>query len=341
MKVRVEGVFKTKDVIWGMTFLSAEEILFTEKSGSIFKLNLKSGNLQRILGVPKVHPHGQGGLMDIQLDPEFSKNSWVYISYSIENREQSWSTRIARARLKNNRLTELQVLFTADIQSDEGVHFGSRIVFDGKGHIFFGMGDRGQRELAQSLAHHNGKIFRLHDDGRIPSTNPFAKTKAARPEIWAYGNRNPQGLARHFQTGELWEIEHGPRGGDEINRILPGRNYGWPVITFGREYGGPKIGEGTSKSGMEQPVYQFTPSIAPSSLMIYSGKVFKAWKGDFFSASLVLQHINRLRFEDDTLRGEERFLSDLKERFRHIVESPDGLIYTSTDSGKIYRLSLR
>ncbi len=344
MKVKVDEVFsadqiKQNDVIWGLAFLSADELLATTKSGSLLRLNLKTQHVQTIAGLPQVDPHGQGGLMDIHLHPNFAKNAWLYFSYSVRTKSESWTTRIARAQLKKNELTKLQVLFTADIESDDGVHFGSRIVFDNRGYLFFGVGDRGQRQFAQSLSHHNGKIFRLHDDGRVPTDNPFVKVKGARPEIWAYGIRNPQGLTRHFETGELWENEHGPRGGDEINRILPGKNYGWPVITFGREYWGPKIGEGTQKPGMESPLYQFTPSIAPSSLMIYSGKLFKAWKGDFFSSSLVLQHLNRLSLKNGLFKEEERLLSSMKERFRHVVESPEGHIFLSTDSGKIIRLS--
>jgi len=337
--LKVEEVHKAQDVVWGLCFLSPQEILFTEKQGRLSQMDLKTKKVTLISGVPLVSPHGQGGLMDVQTHPDFSKNGLIYFTYAVKNKEKSWTTRIARARLKKNKLEDLQVLFTAEIDSDAGEHFGSRIAFDRRGHIFFGIGDRGQRELAQSLAHYNGKIIRLNEDGSLPKDNPFVGDKSARPEIFSWGHRNPQGMARHFETGEIWSNEHGPRGGDEVNRIVAGKNYGWPIVTYGREYWGPKIGEGTEKPGLEQPFYQFTPSIAPSGLMIYSGKLFKNWKGHFFSSALALQHLNRLEIQGGEVVKEEKLLTDLKERFRYVVEAPDGAIFVTTDSGRIFRLS--
>ena len=336
---KVEEVYKTNDVVWGLCFLSPQEILFSEKQGRLSQMNLKTKKVTPVSGVPLVSPHGQGGLMDVQAHPQFEKTGLIYLTYSVKNNESSWTTRISRARLKDYKLYDLQVLFTADIDSEAGEHFGSRIVFDRKGHIYFGIGDRGQRDLAQSLRHYNGKIIRLREDGSLPKDNPYVGDRSAKPEIFSLGHRNPQGMARHFDTGEIWSNEHGPRGGDEINRIGAGKNYGWPIITYGREYWGPKIGEGTEKVGLEQPFYQFTPSIAPSSLMIYSGKLFRDWKGSFFSSALALQHLNRLAFQGNKIVKEEKLLTDLKERFRYVVEAPDGSIFVTTDSGKILRLS--
>jgi len=338
-RFKVEDVYQAEDIVWGLCFLNPNEILFTQKKGRLSHLDLKTKKLTPITGLPEIQPRGQGGLMDVQAHPDFEKNSLIYFSYSAKNKENSWTTRIARARLEKSELKDLEILFTANVDSNKGEHFGSRIVFDGKGHIFFGIGDRGQRDLAQSLEYHNGKIIRLNENGSIPKDNPFLSTAKSRPEIWSYGHRNPQGMARHFETGEIWSNEHGPRGGDEINLILPGKNYGWPVVTFGREYWGPKIGEGTEKPGIENPFYQFTPSIAPSALLIYSGKIFPEWKGHFFSSALVMQHLNRLAVKDGKATQEEKMLRDLNERIRNVVESPAGQIYLSTDSGRILRLT--
>lgn len=336
---KIDEIYKGSDVIWGLCFLSDQEVLFTEKQGRLYRLDVKTKKLSLILGLPETQPHGQGGLMDVQVHPNFSKNSLIYLTYSLQNGSESWTTRLARGRLEGASLKNVEVLFTANADSSKGEHFGSRLAFDRKGHVFVSVGDRGQRELAQSLAHHQGKIIRLREDGGVPKDNPFVNLKSARPEIWSYGHRNPQGLVWKADTNELWVNEHGPRGGDEINLVSPGKNYGWPVVTFGREYWGPKIGEGTSKTGMENPIHQFTPSIAPSSLMIYSGKLFKDWKGNFFSTALAMRHLNRVVMTSGKSAQEDRWLVDLKERFRHIAESADGSIYLTTDSGKILRLS--
>lgn len=339
MTIEVNPVFKTNGILWGLAFISPREILVTEKLGRLIRLDLETQQSREIKGLPALHPQGQGGLLDVAVHPDFSKNRLIYLTYSFQNGKDSWTTRLSRARLDDGQLTNSQILFTADIDSDEGVHFGSRIVFGRDGKIYFGVGDRGQRDRAQELSAHNGKIFRLNDDGSVPKENPFLNNPKARPEIWSYGHRNPQGMGVHPVTGELWSNEHGPRGGDEINRIQRGLNYGWPIVTYGREYWGPRIGEGATKPGIEAPVHQFTPSIAPSSLVIYSGKMFPAWKGDFFSGALVLEHLNRVVLKPDgTFVKEERLLRDLKERFRNVVEGPNGSLLVSTDSGRIYEL---
>lgn len=219
-----------------------------------------------------------------------------------------------------------------------GYHFGSRIAFDEKGHVYFGVGDRGERPTAQDLDNHAGSVMRLHRDGRIPEDNPFSNRDDVLSEIWSYGHRNPQGMAYDSVHNRLWLIEHGPRGGDEINLVLPGRNYGWPVISYGKEYWGPiAVGEGTHREGMEQPVKQYTPSIAPSSLLLYSGKAFPAWRGNLFAGALKLRHINRVTLsKEGNAIAEERLLTNLDERVRALAESPQGWIFFSTDSGKIY-----
>lgn len=337
-QVRVHLILeKVNDVIWGFDFFpGGEEIIFTERSGSIKILNLKTKKIRSVSGAPEVKQVGQGGLMDIVLHPDFKKNKTVFLSFSQEYKE-GVGTVIAQARLEESALNNLKILFRADPPGDGGVHFGSRIVFGKNKTLFFGVGDRGDRDKAQKLNLPNGKLFRISEDGSIPKDNPFVDQKSAIHSIWSLGHRNPQGMAIHPETGELWEQEHGPRGGDEINKIKKGANYGWPIITYGKEYWGPSIGP-KKKAGLEQAVKYFVPSIAPSSLMIYSGKLFKKWRGDFFSAALKLTHINRVVIQNDKPIKEERFLEDLDERIRHIKEAPNGEIFFSTDSGKIYQM---
>ena len=334
---KVEEMAQGLSVIWGMVFLNKREILFTEREGQFKKLNLKTKQVESISGAPEVYARGQGGLMDVALHPKFQQNKKVYFSYS-KRKGRKQTTAVAEGILKRNRLVQVKDIFEAQPPVSSSIHFGSRLVFDEQGFLFVTVGDRGQRHSAQSLKTHLGKVLRLTDKGTPPSDNPFVSVKGAQPEIWSLGHRNPQGIFIHPETNELWEQEHGPRGGDEINRIQKGKNYGWPMITFGREYWGPSIGEGTEKKGMEQPIKHFIPSIAPAALLIYSGKIFKKWKGDFFSGALVLTHLNRLKITKGKVKEEERILSSLKLRVREVIEGPDGLIYLSVDEGKILRL---
>jgi glucose/arabinose dehydrogenase len=245
---------------------------------------------------------------------------------------------LARAKLKSNKLVQWQDLLETRSATDSGRHFGSRIAFDEKGYVYFGVGDRGERPTAQDLTNHAGSIMRLFRDGRVPPDNPFNKRTDVLPEIWSYGHRNPQGMAYDYTHKRLWLNEHGPRGGDEINQVLPGRNYGWPVISYGKEYWGPvAVGEDTQREGMEQPVKQYTPSIAPGSLLLYTGDSFPAWRGNLFAGALKLQHLNRVTLsEDGKAIGEERLLTDLNERIRALVQGPRGWLYFSTDSGRVY-----
>lgn len=326
-----------KDVIWSIEFLDDDNLIFTEKSGKLRTLNLKSKKVSTISGVPESHVWGQGGLMDIHLRPDFKTSKVLYLSYT-KKVGDAYTTAVAMGKLNGAKLTEVKEIFVANHPNRNHQHFGSRIVNDEKGFIYFSVGDRGERHLAQSLSADQGKIHRLKLDGSIPKDNPFAKNKEARKTIWSYGHRNPQGMVYDFKTGTLWEQEHGPRGGDEINRVQKGLNYGWPVITYGREYSGPKIGD-THKRGMEQPVYHYTPSIAPSGLEIYRGKAFPKWQGDLFSGALKLTHVNHLQMSttQKPLR-EKRLLEDLAERVRDVRQGPDGFLYFSTDSGKIFRM---
>ena len=335
--------FKTEEaardlgIVWGMAFLNEREILLTERSGKFKKLNLKTKQAREIPGAPKVFAKGQGGLLDVTLHPNFSKNKKVYFCYS-KSKGRKRTTVLAEGILKGDRMLEVRDLFSAKPAVSTAHHFGCRLVFDGKGFLFMTVGDRGKRHSAQSLKSHLGKILRLTDEGAPAKGNPFTGRTDALAEIWSFGHRNPQGLFIHPETGALWGQEHGPRGGDEINLIQKGKNYGWPVITFGREYWGPPIGEGAAKKGMEQPVKHWTPSIAPSGLLIYSGKRFKNWKGDFFSGALALTHLNRLKIRNGKVKEEERLLSRRGFRVRNVVEGPDGLIYVSIDRGRILRL---
>jgi glucose/arabinose dehydrogenase len=335
----VEQVVSGLGVPWAMAFLSPDKMLVTERAGYINMVSTKTGKVRRLKGVPSVMAEGQGGMLDVAVPPEFKSGGWIYFTYVRDQQGQGVTT-LARAKLNADRLVSWQELLVTKSATETGQHFGSRIAFDKQGYVYFGVGDRGLRPNAQKLSNHAGTVMRLHRDGRVPKDNPFVNKKGALPEIWSYGHRNPQGIAYDYANKRLWLIEHGPRGGDEINLVLSGRNYGWPVISYGKEYWAPvAVGEGTHRSGMEQPVKQFTPSIAPGSLLFYSGKAFPAWRGNLFSGALKLQHLNRVVI-DSSARAvtEERLLENMSERIRALAESPQGWIYFSTDSGRILRL---
>ena len=324
---------------WGMIFIGPDQILFTERNGKIAILIPSSGEVIQISGGPKVMHSGQGGLLDVAVPPDYTPGGWIYFTYSKEQRGKG-VTALARARRDGNRLVGLQDMLVTRSESSTNRHFGSRIAFDGDRHLFFSVGDRGARLNAQNLTTHSGSILRLGLNGSIPEDNPFVKRTDALPEIWSYGHRNPQGIFYDMVRKRLWAIEHGPRGGDEINLILKGLNYGWPVISYGKEYWGPiQVGEGTKKEGMEQPVKFYVPSIAPGCLILYSGKAFPNWKDNLFAGALKLRHLNRVELDHaGKAIDEERLLETLGERIRAIVESPEGWLYLSTDSGQILKL---
>ena len=335
---KVEVLAEGLGVPWGMIFLNKDELLWTEREGFIKKIHIPTGRITEITGGPKVHARYQGGLLDVALHPKFEKNKWIYFSYSFKKKKKQ-TTALARGKLYENKIKKLKLLFTAKPFLFSVKHYGSRLAFDDKGFLFMTVGDRGKKKSSQDLNTHFGALLRLDDKGQTVSDNPFVKIKGAKPEIWSFGHRNAQGLFIHPETRRIWLNEHGPKGGDEINLIKKGANYGWPVITHGKSYAGFKIGEGTHKKGMEQPIKHWTPSIAPSSLLIYSGKKFPQWKGDFFSGALVLTHINKLKFKDNKFFDEQKLLSSLKLRFRNVIEGPQGFIYASVDQGMILKIS--
>jgi len=322
---------------WGIAFLPDGRALVTERAGEI--RIIKDGKLldERIQGVPPVYAHGQGGLMDIQLHGDLDKNDWIYLSYS-KPVADSGGTVIARAKLEGNTLTNLEELFQALPLSKSEVHFGSRIAFDGKGYMFFTSGERGKKENAQDLTNLLGKVLRLHDDGKVPSDNPFVSTIGARSEIWSYGHRNLQGLYYDQQTGILWEHEHGPQGGDELNIVEKGKNYGWPVITYGINYDNTIITDITEKEGMEQPVRYWVPSIAPCGMTMVTSDKYPNWKGNILVGALSHQLVARVEVADKKFVKEERLLEKIG-RVRAVVQSPDGYIYVATENpGKLVRL---
>ena len=326
---------------WGLAFLPDGRLLVTERPGRL-RIVEADGRLSKPLAnLPEVAHRGQGGLLDVALDPDFASNRTIYLSYA-EPGEGGAGTAVARAVLGDTGLSDVAVIFRQQPKVGAGNHYGSRLVFAADGTLFVTMGDRfAYRDQAQNLANHLGKIIRINRDGSTPSDNPSVGRAGARPEIWSYGHRNVQGAALEPATGRLWTAEHGARGGDEINRPEAGKNYGWPVITYGVDYSGARIGEGTAKPGMEQPVHYWDPSIAPSGMAFYTGSAFPDWRGDLFVGSLKFGYLVRLDMEDGKIVGEERLIEDLDQRVRDVRQGPDGNLYllTDEDDGAILRLA--
>jgi len=350
MKLKVEQVADGFGVPWGIAVLSSNELLITEREGAIKIFYIDKSKAVTLKNTPDVLVDGQGGMLDVVLAPDFNTSSWVYFTY-VKDVNGEGATVLARAKVKDHKLSGWQELLVTESATSQNYHFGSRITFDEAGHVYFSVGDRGVRPSAQDRSNHAGTIIRLNSDGSIPKDNPFNKvphnTKqtmkkpSVLPEIWSYGHRNPQGMAYDLENKRLWSIEHGPRGGDEINLIRPANNYGWPVISHGKEYWGPvSVGEATHRDDISAPVKVYIPSIAPGSLIYYAGDALPGWKGNLLSGALKLRHINRIVLDRDGLfLKEERILEDLDERIRALTQSPQGLIYFTTDSGKIYRIS--
>jgi len=329
---------------WSLAFLPGGDMLVTERRGRLYRIDAQSFRKQEVAGVPDVAHGGQGGLLDIVVDPEFSANRTVYFSYSEPGSGGRKGTAVAAARFDAGPngpvLRKLKVIFRQAPKTATSQHFGSRIVVADDGTLFITLGERGRSEQAQDLGTHLGKVVRINKDGSIPPDNPFRSVKGALPAIYSYGHRNPQGAALDPQTGLLWTLSHGARGGDEINQPKPGKNYGWPVISHGRHYSGEKIGVGTSAPDMEQPVHYWDPSIAPSGLAFYSGNLFSKWKGNLFVGALKDQLISRLELSGGRVVGEERLLTGKYGRIRDIRQGPDGAIWFLTDRarGGLYRI---
>jgi aldose sugar dehydrogenase len=332
-------VTKGLDHPWGIAFLPDGGVLITERGGQLRLVRDGALDPAPLAGVPEVVARGQGGLLDIALHPDFPDTGWVYLSYAGPGADGA-ATTVARARLGDHALEDLEVIFRAEPDLGSSHHFGSRLVFDRAGFLYVTAGERGQDELAQDLGRHPGSVLRLHDDGAVPADNPFVGRPDAQPEIYSYGHRNPQGMAVHPETGVVWTHEHGARGGDEVNVLRPGVNYGWPVITYGIAYSGAPIGEGTHKEGMAQPVHYWVPSIAPSGMAFYTGDAFPEWQGDLFVGALVQEHLARLELDGEEVVGEERLLVGAIGRIRDVEMGPDGFLYLLTDEsdGGLYRL---
>lgn len=341
--VQLETVGAGLSYPWGVAFLPNEGYLVTERDGTVKHID-PSGRQSEVDGAPEVFAQGQGGLLDIALSPDFSSDRTVFLTYS-QGSPAGAGTSLFRARLANGFeggfvLEDGQTIFSGNNKSYGGRHFGSRLAFAPDGTLFMTVGERGDGERAQDTSDHAGSVLRLTRDGQPASDNPFVGRDDAKPEIWSYGHRNPQGAAIHPETGVLWTVEHGARGGDEINIPEAGKNYGWPVISYGRHYSGSKIGEGTSKDGMEQPIHYWDPSIAPSGMAFVTSDLYPEWKGDILVGALAGQHLARVDLEDGKVVGEEKLLTDLGERIRDVRQGPDGYIYVLTDSddGRLLRL---
>ena len=340
--IRATTIAKGLEHPWGLAFLPDGRMLVTERPGRL-RIVEKDGRLSEPLGgVPEVVASGQGGLLDVALSPTFAQDRLVYLSFS-EPGEGGGSTAVARGRLgeRAGGLENVQVIWRQVPKVSGSLHWGSRLVFGRDGTLFITTGDRfDYRARAQDLSTTIGKIVRVNPDGSIPKDNPFLGQARVRPEIWSYGHRNVQAAALHPETGELWTVEHGARGGDELNNPQPGRNYGWPVITYGVDYSGAKIGEGRARQGMEQPVYYWDPVIAPSGALFYTGDALPEWRGDLFVGSLQPGLLVRLDLDGRRVAREERYLGDLGARIRDVQQGPDGFIYLLTDSseGRVLRL---
>jgi glucose/arabinose dehydrogenase len=341
--VRVETVASGLEHPWGFGPLPDGRFLVTERPGRLRIVSPDGTISPPVAGVPRVAAVNQGGLLDVALDPAFASNSIIYLSFS-EPGEGGTSTAVARARLTATGLQDVRVIYSQVPKVGSSGHFGSRIVFRRDGTMFVTQGDRQANQFrgqAQDLASGIGKIVRINSDGSVPRDNPFVGRAGARPETWSYGHRNVQAAALHPETGQLWTVEHGARGGDELNHPEAGKNYGWPVITYGRDYGGGRIGEGTERAGMEQPVYYWDPVIAPSGMTFYTGDAFPGWKGSILVGGLASQALVRLTLRDGRVASEERYLGELGQRIRDVKQGVDGLVYVITDAGTGKLLRLR
>lgn len=332
-EVVVEGI----DIPWGMEFLPDGSMLVTEISGKIY--HVVNGQKSEIRNVPRIYHRGQGGMHDIRLHPDYLQNGWIYFCYaSPEGEGTGGNTALMRARLKDGALVDSQLLYKASPNSTKPYHFGSRIEFDNDGFVYLTIGDRGDHFVnPQDLSKDGGKVYRLRDDGSIPDDNPFVQLPDAKHATWTYGHRNPQGMTKHPLTGEIWTHEHGPQGGDEINILQKGRNYGWPVISYGINYDGTILTDKTSMPGMEQPLYYWIPSIAPSGMAFVSSDLYPEWKGDLLVGSLRFQYLERLIIKDNKVVKREKLLENTG-RVRNVRQGPDGYIYVGVEGKGILKI---
>ncbi|MGQ9426951.1 PQQ-dependent sugar dehydrogenase [Gilvimarinus sp. F26214L] len=335
---RVETVVEGIAVPWGMVWLPDGDMLVSDRGGQLHRV--RDGKVTGSIGdVPEVHANGQGGLLDLELHPEYEDNGWLYISYSSPDGEGSGSnTALMRAKLEGDTLVEQQVLYKATPNTRRGQHYGSRIEFDDQGFVYFSVGDRGARsENPQDLSRDGGKVYRLHDDGRVPEDNPFVDREGALPAIFSWGHRNPQGMAWNGQTGQLWVHEHGPRGGDEVNVIKAGANYGWPILSYGINYNGTEFAEGTEREGFESPAWYWDPSIAPSGMTFITSDKYPDWQGDLLVGSLKFRYLVLANVEGSSVQDATVMFEDIG-RVRNVRQGPDGYIYVATEGGGIKRI---
>jgi glucose/arabinose dehydrogenase len=335
---KAETVVDGLDIAWGLEFLPDGSLLIAEQEGDL--IVFKDGKKTKIKNVPTVVYKNQGGLLDLKLHPDYANNGWIYFSFSgnTENDDKGANTTIMRARIKDDELIDKKVIYKATPNTKKGQHFGSRIEFDKEGFLFFSIGDRGNRDNnPQDIKRDGGKIYRLHDDGSIPSDNPFVSTAGAKAAVYSYGHRNPQGMAMNPQTGKIWVHEHGPQGGDEINIIDSGKNYGWPLITYGINYDGSEITKDTDLPGMEQPLHYWVPSIAPSGMTFITTDRYPGWENQLLVGSLKFEYLNLVKLENGKVISEEKLIEDMG-RVRTVKIGPDGYIYVSIEQLGIVKL---
>ena len=337
IKYTYETIADSIDIPWGLTFLNEKELLVTDKAGTLF--HVEDGVKTEITGLPPVYVRGQGGLLDIAISPDYATTGIIYFTTSSPlGEEKGGHTALYSTQIENKTLVNTKLLYKGDYNTKKGQHWGSRISFDQSGHLYFSIGDRGNRDVnPQDLTRDGGKIYRLNLDGSIPKDNPFVDEPNSRAAIYSYGHRNPQGMVTHPKTGEIWTHEHGPRGGDEINIIQAGKNYGWPVITYGINYSGTTITELTEKEGLEHPLYYWLPSIAPSGMAFSSSGIYPNWEGDLFVGSLKFEYLERLEIENNKVIKREKVLDSIG-RVRNVEQGPDGYLYVGVEGKGILKI---
>ncbi len=335
---KIETVVEGIAIPWGMVWLPDGDMVVTNRTGEMYRV--KNGKVgPAISGLPEIHVNGQGGLLDLELHPNYADNGWLYISYSSpEGEDRGSHTAVMRAKVDGNRLSDQQVLYKAGPNTRRGQHYGGRIEFDNDGFMFFSIGERGARDdNPQDISRDGGKIYRLTDDGKVPSDNPFVGNESAIQAMYSYGHRNPQGMDLNPTSGKIWVHEHGPRGGDEVNIIKPGANYGWPILSYGINYIGTKFAEGTEREGMESPIHYWDPSIAPSGMTFVTSDKYPEWKGDLLVGSLKFRYLVHLDVEGDTINKATVMFENIG-RVRNIRQGPDGYLYVATEGNGIVRI---